>query len=170
MTEEIEEIESNQDIIEDIESNQDLTEKVYEFQIGDMIDYIDCTRNLYLEAAYQWASQNNADVVELVDLREEKEDGLLHRQFQIVSKVRPHIEVVPEESHEDTPEERIDKEKIKLREQLIDRQTIRRIRKLANHTWTAEDEEKYLLLDAQVTGIIEDLYGDKNDESGDESL
>ena len=141
-----------------------------EFKIGDIIDYEDCTRDLRLEAAYHWAAENDADVVELVENRKTI-DNIMYRQFQIVSIPKVHVEKVEvSEGHEDTPEEKIDKEKIKLRERLIDRQTIRRIRKMANHTWTAEDEEKYLLLDAQVTGIIEDLYGVDNDESGDESL
>lgn len=141
-----------------------------EFKIGDIIDYEDCTRDLRLEAAYHWAAENDADVVELVENRKTI-DNIMYRQFQIVSIPKARVEKVEvSEGHEDTPEEKIDKEKIKLRERLIDRQTIRRIRKMANHTWTAEDEEKYLLLDAQVTGIIEDLYGVDNDESGDESL
>ena len=141
-----------------------------EFKIGDIIEYIDCTRDLHLEAAYHWAAENDANVIELVENRKPV-GNILYRQFQIVSTPKIHFEKVEvPEGHEDTPEEKIDKEKIKLRERLIDRQTIRRIRKMANHTWTAEDEEKYLLLDAQVTGIIENLYGADNDESGDKSL
>lgn len=54
---------------------------------------------------------------------------------------------------------RIDEEKEKIREALIDKQTLRRIRKMANKTWTYEDEQAYLLLDAKVTGIIEEKFG-----------
>lgn len=141
-----------------------------EFKIGDIIIYEDCTRDLHLEAAFHWAIDNNAEVIELTEDNEVR-DGKLYRKFQIIGKQGVQVEKIEVAGgHEDTPEEKIDKEKIKLREQLIDRQTIRRIRKMANHTWTAEDEEKYLLLDAQVTGIIEDLYGADTDESGDESL
>ena len=144
-----------------------------EFNVGDIIDYIDCTRDLHLEAAYHWAAENNADVVELIENRKTV-DGIMYRQFQIVNKQGMQVEKVEviEEGHVDTPEEKLDKEKVAIRERLIDRYTIRRIRKMANHTWTPEDEAAYLLLDAQVTGIIENLYKTDADkeESGDESL
>lgn len=142
-----------------------------EFKIGDIIDYEDCTRDLRLEAAYHWAAENNADVIELIENRKTI-DGVMYRQFQIVNKPSVQVEKVEviEEGHVDTPEEKLDKEKIALRERLIDRYTIRRIRKMANHTWTAEDEAAYLLLDAQVTGLVESLDKANKDESGDESL
>ena len=142
-----------------------------EFNIGDIIEYIDCTRDLHLEAAYHWAAENNANVVELIENRKTV-DGIMYRQFQIVNKQGMQVEKVEviEEGHVDTPEEKLDKEKVAIRERLIDRYTIRRIRKMANHTWTPEDEAAYLLLDAQVTGIIESLDKVDEDESGDESL
>lgn len=55
--------------------------------------------------------------------------------------------------------EEIDEQKAAMRVQLIDRYTLRRIRKIANHTWTEADEEEYLNLDATVTGIIEEKFG-----------
>ena len=54
----------------------------------------------------------------------------------------------------------IDKEKEKIRNEMIDKYTLRRIRKMANKTWTQEDEQEYLLLDAKVTGIIEEKFGE----------
>lgn len=56
-------------------------------------------------------------------------------------------------------EKEIDEQKAEMRERLIDRYTIRRIRKMANHTWTDEDEQEYLNLDAKVTGEIEEKFG-----------
>lgn len=57
-------------------------------------------------------------------------------------------------------QQNINKEKEKIREELIDKYTLRRIRKMANKTWTEQDEQEYLLLDAKVTGIIEEKFGD----------
>jgi len=61
------------------------------------------------------------------------------------------------------PQEMIDAEidagKVAIREEMIDKYTIRRMRKMANHTWTDEDEAEYLALDAKVTGMIEEKYG-----------
>jgi len=154
-------------------------EETYEFQIGDIIEYIDCTRNLELEAAYEWARQNDADVTELIERRIVKEDNLLHRFFQIISCPKPHIEIVNPEAIEESgdvsglsEEARIDQEKALIREKMIDRQTIRRIRKMANHTWTPEMEAEYLRLDAEVTGYIESRFGAEYDESdsSEESL
>lgn len=55
--------------------------------------------------------------------------------------------------------EELDEQKAAMRVQLIDRYTLRRIRKIANHTWTEADEEEYLNLDATVTGMIEEKFG-----------
>ena len=40
----------------------------------------------------------------------------------------------------------------------IDDQTAERVRKMANGTWTAEDEASYLALDAEVTHYIEEHF------------
>lgn len=53
----------------------------------------------------------------------------------------------------------IDTGKVAIREAMIDKYTLRRIRKMANHTWTEADEEEYLNLDATVTGMIEEKFG-----------
>ena len=42
------------------------------------------------------------------------------------------------------------------RKEVIDNKTLERMRKIANNTWTEEDEKAYLELDAQVTKWIEE--------------
>lgn len=54
-------------------------------------------------------------------------------------------------THEDIRQARIE-----YRRTHIDDQTAERSRKQANGTWTAEDEEAYLALDAEVTAWIEE--------------
>ena len=144
-----------------------------DFKIGDIIEYIDCTRDLNFEAARYWANQNGAELLELIENRKIKEDGLLHRYFQIIQSQKVQVQIVEPATNDGlTEEERIDREKIRIREAMIDRQTIRRSRKIANGTWTDDDEQAYLLLDAHVTGIIEARFGAEYDrsESTDESL
>lgn len=51
--------------------------------------------------------------------------------------------------------EEIDALRIAYRHEHIDDFTLRRMRKQANNSWTEEDEQAYLLLDAQVTAYIE---------------
>ena len=55
-------------------------------------------------------------------------------------------------------EEELDQEKAAIRANKIDQYTLRRIRKMANGTWTDADEQEYLRLDAEVTGYIEEQY------------
>lgn len=50
--------------------------------------------------------------------------------------------------------EEIDQMRIKYRKDNIDDKTIARMRKTANGTWTEEDEQEYLALDAEVTAWI----------------
>ena len=54
--------------------------------------------------------------------------------------------------------EEIDAMRIQYRQQHIDDKTIARMRKQANGTWTDEDEQEYLALDAEVTAYIEEHY------------
>lgn len=49
----------------------------------------------------------------------------------------------------------IKKMRIAYRHEHIDDQTLERNRKMANGTWTEEDEAEYLALDAEVTAYIE---------------
>ena len=46
--------------------------------------------------------------------------------------------------------------RINYRREHIDDQTAERSRKMANGTWTDEDEQNYLALDAEVTAWIEE--------------
>lgn len=54
--------------------------------------------------------------------------------------------------------EEIDKMREDYRKEHIDTKTIARMRKQANHTWTEEDEQAYLALDAEVTAYIEEHF------------
>jgi hypothetical protein len=61
---------------------------------------------------------------------------------------------------EPTPltDEEIRQMRIDYRRGHIDDQTAERSRKMANGTWTDEDEQAYLALDAEVTTYIEEHY------------
>lgn len=61
--------------------------------------------------------------------------------------------VVPVPTREDIEEDRI-----AYRRRHIDNETLRRMRKQANGTWTPEDEVEYLALDAEVTAYIEEHF------------
>ena len=102
------------------------------YKIGDIV-----YENEYTEAV-EWCDENNATMEEI----EPDEKG---RRFQIVA--------IPE--HIPTWEE-IDKARELYREQHIDTRTKARVRKQANGTWTEEDEQDYLALDAEVTAWIEE--------------
>lgn len=66
-----------------------------------------------------------------------------------------YLESVENEPHIPTYEE-IDKAREDYRKQHIDSKTAMRSRKMANGSWTAEDEETYLALDKEVTAWIEE--------------
>jgi hypothetical protein len=52
--------------------------------------------------------------------------------------------------------EEVDKERVLYRKTHIDDKTLARQRKQANGTWTEEEEQAYLALDAEVTAWIEE--------------
>lgn len=54
--------------------------------------------------------------------------------------------------------EEVDQMRIEYRKEHIDDKTIARMRKTANGTWTEEDEQAYLELDAEVTAYIEEHF------------
>ena len=54
--------------------------------------------------------------------------------------------------------EEVDQMRVQYRKAHIDDKTIARMRKTANKTWTDEDEQAYLALDAEVTAYIEEHY------------
>jgi len=66
-----------------------------------------------------------------------------------------YLESVPNE-HPDPTFNEIDQARIEYRKTHIDDKTIARMRKMANGTWTDEDEQEYLALDAEVTAWIEE--------------
>lgn len=55
-------------------------------------------------------------------------------------------------------DEQIREMRIQYRRDHIDDQTAERSRKMANGTWTAEDEAEYLALDTEVTAYIEEHF------------
>jgi len=73
----------------------------------------------------------------------EPENG--HRRFQIVETIQPA-----------PTREEIKQQRKQYRETHIDDETAERSRCMANGTWTAEDEQAYLALDAEVTAWIEE--------------
>lgn len=66
-----------------------------------------------------------------------------------------YLESVPNEHPAPTYEE-IDKAREAYRKEHIDSKTAMRSRKMANSTWTEENEQAYLALDAEVTAWIEE--------------
>lgn len=54
--------------------------------------------------------------------------------------------------------EEVDQMRIQYRQTHIDDKTIARSRKTANGTWTDEDEQEFLALDAEVTAYIEEHF------------
>ena len=54
--------------------------------------------------------------------------------------------------------EEIEKAREEYRKEHIDSKTAMRSRKMANQTWTADDERSYLDLDAEVTAYIEEHF------------
>lgn len=103
------------------------------YKIGDII-YLD---ENYSDAV-AWCDENNATITEI----EPDEKG---RRFQIV-EIEPYVP-----THDDISKQRED-----YRKEHIDSKTAERSRRQANKTWTDEDEQAYLALDAEVTAWIEE--------------
>lgn len=113
------------------------------YNYDDIIEYIDGTNDSNFNNAALWAISNDAQLIELMDRRD-----LPKRYFQIVKNPEP----------EPTPPtyEEIKQMRIQYRREHIDDQTSERSRKMANGTWTEEDEQAYLTLDIEVTAWIEE--------------
>ena len=109
--------------------------KELEFEIGDIFVYP------YPQEVADFCNNNNAYLVEI----EPTKDG--ERQFQI-KEVPTYIPT----------KEEITKLRRQYRQKHIDDETARRSRKIANKSWTEEDETAYLALDAEVTAYIEEHY------------
>ena len=103
------------------------------YKIGDII-YLD---ENYPDAV-AWCDENNATITEI----EPDEKG---RRFQIVA-IEPYVP-----THDD-----ISRQREEYRKGHIDSKTAERSRRQANKTWTDEDEQAYLALDAEVTAWIEE--------------
>lgn len=92
----------------------------------------------YPAEAAEWCMENDATISEI-----EPVEGI--RQFEIVA-VEPYVP-----TYDDIKQARIE-----YRKTHIDDKTLERQRKTANGTWTEEDEQSYLQLDADVTTWIEE--------------
>lgn len=109
-----------------------------EYNYGDVIEYIDGTKDENFDNARYWAKEHNTSFAELLDRR-----NLPKRYFQIGEEYIP--------THDD-----ISKQREEYRKEHIDSKTSERTRRTANSTWTEEDEQSYLALDAEVTAWIEE--------------
>ena len=87
-----------------------------------------------------WCNENNGTMKEI-------EPDNIGRRFQIL-ELQPYVP-----THDD-----IKKEREYYRKTHIDSKTAERSRRQANKTWTDEDEQAYLALDAEVTAYIEEHY------------
>lgn len=83
------------------------------------------------------------------------EDGFSFQEVDVSYDNRFYLKGYAPEKPASTWEE-IDKARIKYRKAHIDDKTIARMRKTANRTWTEQDEQDYLALDAEVTAWIEE--------------
>ena len=92
----------------------------------------------YPPKAAFWCNSNNAMIIKVMD-----GDEFLY------------YEIVEIPTHEMTYEE-VDDARKSYRQEHIDTKTIARARKMANGSWTDEDEQGYLALDAEVTAWIEE--------------
>lgn len=100
-----------------------------EFYIGQIFE------GSYPPAAAVWCNQNHAYI-----------DAIGLKRYEIK-------EVPPAPA---PTKEQIKQLRIEYRHVHIDDQTLERNRKMANGTWTEEDEAGYLALDAEVTAYIEE--------------
>lgn len=103
----------------------------------------------YPPMAAVWCNANNAYIEVIGDHKYE------------IKAVPP----APAPTHED-----VEKARIVYRHEHIDDFTLRRMRKQANGTWTEEDEEEYLALDAEVTAYIEEHLPYPTDPITEESV
>jgi hypothetical protein len=67
--------------------------------------------------------------------------------------VKGYLPVPTPPTHEEVRQQRI-----RYRREHIDDQTAERSRKMANNTWTEDDETAYLALDAEVTAYVEEHF------------
>lgn len=60
------------------------------YKYNDIIEYLDGTFDSNLTGAFNWCKWNNAECVELVEEREQREEGLI-RKFKIIENVVPEL-------------------------------------------------------------------------------
>ena len=132
------------------------------FNYGDIIEYIDATYDPNFQDAKDWAVSHYTDFTEDISKRNQVGD-VLYRYFVIgqPNLLKEEDIIAPEL----TEEEQIDKAKEQIYNARIDKYTLRRIRKMADHTWTEEEEDAYLRLNAEVKGYIASLFGEESDGS-----
>lgn len=80
-----------------------------------------------------------------------------NQQYMIV-ETELYYEVQPIPAPLPPTDDEIRQMRIQYRREHIDDQTAEKVRKMANGTWTADDEAAYLALDAEVTAYIEEHY------------
>jgi hypothetical protein len=95
---------------------------------------------MYPQEAATWCNENNAYIKELDPV-----DDV--RQFEIFEN-EPYVPTYDD----------IDRMRVNYRKSNIDDRTLARSRKMANGTWTEEDEQAYIALDAEVTAYIESHF------------
>lgn len=132
-----------------------------EYNYNEIIEYIDATYDENFNNAQNWAKVHNTTFNELIDRRETRkveeeyeEEGeaktreveKLFRYFQIGPEPQPYVP-----THED-----IRRQREYYYQTHIDGKTTERSRRMANNTWTEEDEQEYLTLDAEITQWIEE--------------
>jgi len=88
----------------------------------------------------EWCGENNAYIKEIKPVGDQ-------RQFEIC-EIEPFAP-----THEDIRQMRV-----QYRKTHIDDKTLERNRRIANNTWSEEDEAEYLALDAEVTAYIEENF------------
>ena len=92
-----------------------------------------------------------------------------HNQGYTTKETDEALLAIQPDPHVPTYEE-IDKAREDYRKEHIDSKTTMRSRKMANGSWTEEDEQAYLILDTEVTAWIEENLPypeDESDESGE---
>lgn len=100
-----------------------------EYYIGEIFE------GLYPPQASVWCNSNNAYI-----------DAIGGNKYEIKANPEPQAPTWGE----------IDKAREQYREEHIDTKTKARVRKIANGTWTEQNEADYLALDAEVTAWIEE--------------
>lgn len=127
-------------------SNWKVLKSVYNYYGDDpkLMAEAEAKRAEYVEAA-NWCDDNGYMMTD-------------NDTYYLTAPVTPHTP-----THEEVRQMRI-----AYRREHIDDQTAERSRKTANSTWTEDDEDAYLALDAEVTAYIEEHYPYPDDANDDE--